>query len=97
MNMSFQLTLVIYDISETNLRNHIIKILQHYGLTRIQKSVFISTIDTKDKKYMIKELEKEKISDKDSIIIATFCKKCENNIIIIGDKELPKDEEFLII
>lgn len=46
---------------------------------------------------MIKELEKEKILDKDSIIMATFCKKCENNIIIIGDNELPKDKEFLII
>ena len=39
------LTVVVYDISDNTSRSNLIKQLQHFGLHRIQKSVFIGYLD----------------------------------------------------
>lgn len=50
-------TIIIYDITQTNNRNKVIKILQHYGLKRIQKSVFAGYLDKKQRKTISEELK----------------------------------------
>ena len=44
------LTVVVYDISDNTSRSYLIKKLQHFGLKRIQKSVFIGYLEAKENK-----------------------------------------------
>jgi len=62
------LTIVIYDIEETNNRNHLIKKLRHYGLNRIQKSVFSGYLNKNKRIKLQKETRKNIQTSKDSII-----------------------------
>ena len=51
------LTLVVYDISDTASRSHLIKRLQYYGLKRIQKSVFIGYLELNERLGLADEVE----------------------------------------
>ncbi|MBQ6218757.1 MAG: CRISPR-associated endonuclease Cas2 [Methanosphaera sp.] len=86
------LTVIIYDIEETNNRNHLIKKLRHFGLNRIQKSVFSGYLDKSSRK-KLQEYTKENIqSDKDSIIHLEICHSCQKTIIIQGENRLPSED-----
>lgn len=87
------LTLVIYDIEETKNRNDLIKKLRHYGLKRIQKSVFSGYLN-KEKRLMIKNEIKENIlSEKDSILQVEICENCKELITQLGNNKIPEDED----
>lgn len=84
------LTCIIYDIQETNNRNHLIKLLQHYGLKRIQKSTFTGYLDIKKREKIEKELDKYIETEKDSISIIAICNNCEKQLKTYGNIELPE-------
>jgi len=53
------LYLVIYDITNNNLRNKIAEVLKNYGLERIQYSAFIGILPRFKLNSLIEELKKE--------------------------------------
>ncbi len=86
---------LIYDISKDKVRNKIVKLSQEYGLYRVQKSVFLGTIEKNRLDEIV--LQSEKLIDEktDSVYIFPMCKKDFQSAILQGqafDKELVTDE-----
>ena len=86
------LTVVVYDISESTSRNHLIKKLQYYGLKRIQKSVFIGYLQLNERLDLADEIEIYLSGDSDSIIIFPLCRNCKDSILLVGDADIPKND-----
>jgi len=95
MKSTEQLVWVIYDIVKNRPRTKIAKILQEKGLYRVQKSVFLGTIE----RNQLDEL-KMQISDlfdehKDSVYIFPLCEEDFRKVILLGqafDKDMVTDE-----
>lgn len=86
------LTVVVYDISDNTSRLYLIKKLQHFGLKRLQKSVFIGYIELKERLDLAEDVETYLSSDSDSIIILPICESCKNSILIQGDADIPQND-----
>ena len=93
------LTVIIYDIEETKNRNDLIKKLRHYGLKRIQKSVFSGYLDQEKRNKIKNEIEENMLSEKDSIIQLEICENCKDRITAIGNNKIPsdKEEEYMVL
>ena len=92
------LTIIIQDITQTNDRNKVIKILQHYGLKRIQKSAFAGYLDNKQRDTIQTELGHYTKEEKNSIIIIPLCESCEEKIKYSGEIKMPiENEEYEIL
>lgn len=87
------LTVVVYDISDNTSRSNLIKQLQHFGLHRIQKSVFIGYLDLESRLDLSENFELYLSSDKDSVILFPFCESCKDSILLSWDVELPAKEQ----
>ena len=87
------LTIIIYDIEETKNRNDLIKKLRHYGLIRIQKSVFAGHLNKNRRQELRKKIEHNILAEKDSIIQLEICEKCKDQIALIGNSTLPTKEK----
>jgi len=85
------LTLVVYDISDNTSRLYLIKKLQHYGLKRLQKSVFIGYLNTNDRMDLADDTNTYLSSENDSIIIFPICENCKKSILLTGDANIPKN------
>lgn len=84
------LILVIYDISDNIQRNHLIKMLQHHGLHRIQKSAFLGNLNSQRRDELEESVEEYISGPKDSIYLIPICEKCQNRTTIFS-----VDERFL--
>lgn len=91
------LIFVNYDISDNNSRSSLIKRLQHYGLHRIQKSIFVGYLDIDYRLDLASEFDSFISSDKDSIILIPICESCANSILLEGEINLPKEEHYKIV
>ena len=93
------LTLVAYDISENKNRTDLIKKLRHFGLHRIQKSLFAGDLDLNERLDLLDELEIFLSSNKDSIMMFPICENCKESINIFSDYEiyLPENSDFQFI
>lgn len=91
--------LVIYDITKTYKRNQIIKILQHYGFQRIQKSGFLGTLSLEKRIELEKVLEDRDYDENDSVYIFPVCNQCKSMVKIFAwdDRELEEDKTFKIV
>lgn len=83
------LTLIIYDIQETKNRNDLIKKLRHYGLKRIQKSVFSGYLNQTKREMIKNEIKNNILSKKDSIIQLEVCNSCKDQITKFGNAQIP--------
>jgi len=88
--------IVIYDITDDNLRNKVSERLKDYGLERIQFSAFqgelarhvVSSLQT-DMRRLLHDGE-----ETDSVIFFPLCNSCFNGKCVIGaGKEMEKDGE----
>lgn len=86
------LTVVVYDISDSTSRSYLIKKLQHYGLKRLQKSVFAGYLELQERLDLAEDVETYLSSDKDSIILFPLCENCKQSILIQGNAEIPKND-----
>ena len=86
------LTLVVYDISDNTSRSYLIKKLQYYGLKRLQKSVFIGYLESKERLDLAEDLETYLSKDSDSIVILPMCESCKKSILITGDASIPQND-----
>ncbi len=86
------LTVIVYDISDTTSRSHLIKRLQYYGLKRIQKSVFTGYLDLNKRLNLADEIEIYLSKDTDSIIIFPICGSCKESILLVGNADIPQND-----
>jgi len=67
--------LVVYDITNDNLRNKIAEILKDFGLLRIQKSAFIGDLSSEERKDLEKVLSRKNLDKNDKIDVFPICEK----------------------
>ncbi|MDR0912814.1 MAG: CRISPR-associated endonuclease Cas2 [Methanobrevibacter sp.] len=84
------LTLVTYDISENKNRTNLIKYLRHFGLYRLQKSVFAGDLNSNDRDELSQEIEYYLSGENDSILIFPLCDNCKGDI-----EQYSEDEIFI--
>ena len=89
------LTWVMYDITDNSKRERVIKICKGYGLYRVQKSVFLGTLNRNELDSVALECDEVIDTDTDSVYIFPMCDDCFKKIKLLGnafDKELVSDE-----
>lgn len=90
-------TLVIYDVSEDDVRNNVANICSSFGLTRIQKSAFIGYLPSSVRKELIVAL-KRAISGADANVqIFIFCNYCSTCREVLGKGGLEGATERVIV
>lgn len=95
MKQDERLVWVIYDIVSTKTRNRVVKYCQSQGLYRVQKSVFLGTLNRTQLKELSCQLEDVITKEKDSVYIFPMCEEDFKKVILQGqafDKDLVTDE-----
>lgn len=85
----------LYDITDNKRRTKIIKMAQSYGLSRVQKSVFIGNINKSKIDEVILQSENLINKDTDSLYILPMCQSDFKEISLLGnafDKRFVNDE-----
>jgi len=95
MSKNTQFLVVAYDIEENKIRTNLAEVLQYYGLSRIQYSVFAGDITINNMKKMNDILFSFDLNDDDNITVFPICEKCNKDIKTI--KPLPKQLKHLSI
>ncbi|WP_214045283.1 CRISPR-associated endonuclease Cas2 [Methanomethylovorans sp.] len=86
---------VIYDIAENSTRKKVSDRCKDYGLYRVQKSVFLGSLNSNQRDSLAIECEEIIDIDIDSVYIFPMDEKSFKKIKLIGmafDKDLVKDE-----
>lgn len=89
-------TLVIYDITDNDVRMKIAQACKEAGLARIQKSAFLGVIDSQKRKSLEMRLRKVLGSSKGNIQIFVICEADISGRKIIGQL-MSYDEEDEIV
>jgi len=95
MKTTDQLVWVIYDISKDKIRNRVIKATEEAGLYRVQKSVFLGTINRSRLDELSMRVKDLIEPDTDSVYIFPMCEVDFKKVITAGqafDKKLITDE-----
>lgn len=93
--MSSILAWIMYDIAENKVRNKIAKVCKKYGLTRVQKSIFLGRLDTSRFDELAEYCLDLMDEDTDSVYLFPFCQDDFRRIQVLGqgfDKKLVNDE-----
>ena len=86
---------VIYDISDTKMRNQISKSCKNYGLYRVQKSVFLGTLNKNEIDELSIFCEDTIDEEVDSVYIFPMCEDDFKKVKLLGqafDKSMVSDE-----
>jgi len=86
---------VLYDIQDTKARTKVSKICKRYGLYRVQKSVFLGSVEETEKESMSLEIEQLINPEVDSVYIFPMSKRELKQTVLLGqafDKKLVTDE-----
>ncbi len=86
---------VLYDIQDNRVRSKVAKICKRYGLYRVQKSVFLGTIEDTQREAMGLEIQELIDEHKDSVYIFPMNKSELKQTVLLGqafDKKLVTDE-----
>ncbi len=89
------ITLVIYDISDDNVRSKVANLCKRFGLSRIQKSAFLGDMTSSKRKELVKKL-KRILRGEGNIQVFVICKPDFSLREVIG-KELEFEDEGIII
>lgn len=95
MKTTEQLVWVIYDISKNKIRNKVIKATEEAGLYRVQKSVFLGTINRTLLDELVLKVKDLIDEETDSVYIFPMCEPDFKKVITAGqafDKKLVTDE-----
>ncbi len=71
----FMQTLVVYDISDDNIRNRLAEFLKDFGLERIQKSAFLGDLSSQERKDLLLILPKFIKDEEDRIDVFVICER----------------------
>ena len=90
------MTWFIYDITDDRKRKDVIRIAQHYGLYRVQKSVFLGNIEKEKLDKIIIESKKAINLNEDSLYIFPVCDADYKKATLLGlsfEKGIVQDEK----
>ena len=83
--------LVVYDISDNNLRSQTAELLKDYGLKRIQKSAFAGELRRHELKSLAVDLSKTVKAD--NLKVFPLCDTCFRGMISIGQEYVEEEGE----
>lgn len=90
-----QLTWVIYDISKNKARNKIVKATEEAGLYRVQKSVFLGSVNRSTLDEMVLRIKEWLNEETDSVYVFPMCEADFKKTILLGqafDRKMVSDE-----
>jgi len=91
------MTLVIYDISDDDIRLKVAKVCKRFGLSRIQRSAFLGELTSSKRKELTLKLKRILGSKKGNIQIFVICKPDFAMREIIGEDKLEDERDVLIV
>jgi len=86
---------IMYAISENKPRAKLSKLCKKYGLTRVQKSIFLGKLDTSRFDELTEHCQGLIDDETDSVYLFPFCQEDFKRIQVLGqgfDKKLVNDE-----
>ena len=93
------LHLVVYDISKDYSRTKLSKLLERFGLARVQYSAFRGELNPNDRDVLARRVKKFIEDERDCIFIIPLCMRCASTAIVISNTgvELVKDKSVEFI
>lgn len=85
--------LAAYDVSENQRRARLAALLQAFG-DRIQKSVFLISVDVDELKFITKQAAVIIDEDSDSLWVLHQCVSCWETVARVGQAEAPSPTRF---
>ena len=87
--------LIVYDISNDANRTRLAKLLQRYGLERVQYSAFRGELNPNDRETLSRQVKTFVRDERDCIFIIPLCRRCSETAIIISNAgvKLVKDSK----
>jgi CRISPR-associated protein Cas2 len=79
------LYLVVYDITDDSNRNRLAKLLERYGLARVQYSAFRGELNPNDREALSKQVRRFVRDEHDCIFIIPLCKRCVETAVVISN------------
>ncbi|RLI78640.1 CRISPR-associated endonuclease Cas2 [Archaeoglobales archaeon] len=80
------LHLIVYDITDDANRTKLAKLLQQFGLERVQYSAFRGDLNPNDRDVLSKKVNKFIKDHNDCIFIIPLCKRCLETAVIVSNK-----------
>ena len=87
---------VCYDLSDDRRRERMARVLLDYG-KRIQESVFLMDLDEELYERMLVRVRREVDEGWDRVHVFSLCKGCQARVVVIGQAEVPRDPDFVIV
>ena len=87
---------VCYDLSDDRRRERMARVLLDYG-KRIQESVFLMDLDEELYGRMLGRVRREMDESWERVHVFSLCKGCEGKVVVLGQAELPRDPDFVIV
>ena len=100
MKQTEQLVWIIYDISENRSRTRVAKHCKDAGLYRVQKSVFLGTIERNRLDELSMKIQDQINEESDKVYIFPMCEQDFRKVILQGqafDKKMVTDEVMALI
>ena len=87
------LYLVVYDITNDSNRTRLAKLLERYGLNRVQYSAFRGELNPNDREALSRQVKRFIRDEHDCIFIIPLRKRCVETAVVISNTgvELVKD------
>jgi CRISPR-associated protein Cas2 len=95
MKQTETLAWIIYDISSTNARNRVIRLCKEAGLYRVQRSVFLGSVERNRLDELVMQFEDLIDPDTDSVYVFPLCQPDFKKVRTLGqafDRALVTDE-----
>jgi CRISPR-associated protein Cas2 len=91
--------LIVYDITNDTNRTRLSKLLERYGLERVQYSAFRGELNPNDRDVLAKQVQKFVRDEHDCIFIIPLCRRCSETAVVISNTgvELVKDSKVEFI
>ena len=88
-------TIVSFDVKFKTNHDNIEKILQHYGLRKLQSSLYAGDLDNNEKELLKKNIDGI-IRENDNLLIIPICQNCYSKKENCGCKIKFKDELYRV-
>lgn len=96
MDMGNKIVFVAYDIPDDSVRLKLISVLQYFGLTRIQYSVFYGSISEHHLSRMSSQITRDFGTGENRILIQEICRSCFERSISLN-YPLPREKPSFIV
>ncbi len=90
------LYVVCYDIADDQRRQRVAQAMLDYG-SRIQESVFLAHLDEELSGRMMARLRRLISELEDRVHVFRLCQACEGEAVALGQAEIRRDSDYIII